>query len=175
MLVLLIMISHEIRERYSKLCEEYKTLHGKMKGLKAQYEAFFERGGQLMQKSQSANDAYLEIKKTYKGGAVQLQDMRKKLLEMGKRTKVFMEGFREFIDDNRKLMDKIHEFQNMIKRAGDDLLKSKSTKKQTGKVLDKLENGFENIKANYEQCREALDEREIGLKAMTAGYEGIVN
>ena len=157
------------------LCEEYKVLHGKMQGLKAEYADFFERGGQVTQKSKSANEAYLEIKRTYKGGAVQLQDMRKKLLEMGERMKVFMEGFREFIDDNRKLMDKIDGFQNVIKRAGDELVKSKTTNRQTGKVMDKLENGFENVKANYAQCREELDEREIGLKEMAAGYEGIVN
>lgn len=169
------MIPDELRERYTKLCEEYKALHGKMRKLEEEFLVFFERGGELAQKAKSANDAYLEIRKDFKGSGVQLKDMESKLMEMGELGKVFMVGYKEFIVDNRKLLDKVHKFQDVIKRAGEELLKGKATRRQMGKVMDKLEKGFENIKANYAHCHEALDERETGYRAMARVYDGLVN
>lgn len=169
------MIPGEIRQRYVKLTEEYEELHGRMVKLRAEFADFFERGGQLAQKAKSAGEAYLEIKKQFKGPAIQLQEMERKLLEMGEKSKSFMIGFKEFMDDNHKLLDKIHRFQDVIKNAGEALLKGKTTRKKMGSEMDKLEKGFENIKTNYAQCREVLDEREAGLKEMTAVHEELVN
>ena len=169
------MIPGEIQERYVKLTEEYKKLHGRQIKLRAEFADFFEQGGKLAKKALSAGEAYLEIKKEFKGPEIQLQEMESKLLEMGEKSKSFMPGLREFIDDNVKLLDKIHSFQHVIKDAGEALIKGKTTKRQMSKVMDKLEKGFGNIKANYEQCREALDEREAALKEMAAVHEGLEN
>lgn len=146
-----------------------------MRKLKVEYADFFGRGVESQKKAIGANNAYLEIKKTHKGGYLQLQEMEKKLLEMGDVSRSFMVGLREFIDDNIKLLDKIHDFQDVIKRAGEELVKGKTTRKQMLKVMDKLEKGFENVKQNHERCRDALAQRNEALNDIIASYEDMLS
>ncbi|TEU05404.1 MAG: hypothetical protein E3I52_05835 [Candidatus Aminicenantes bacterium] len=169
------MIPDEIREQYGTLCEAYKVLHRKMRKLKGEYGDFFKRGVEFQKKAISANNTYLELKKTQKGGYLQLQDMEKKLLEIGDMSRSFMVGLEEFKDDNIILLDKIHDFQDVIKRAGEELVKGKTNRKQMVKEMDKLEKGFENVKQNYKQCNDAFTPRNEAMIEIISCYEDMLS